>query len=531
MKENNILSGEQGALKRALYKSMGFSDSQLRKPVIAIANSYTNATPGHYILNQLCEQVKAGILAAGGTPMVFSTVAPCDGIAEGHEGMRYILPTRDLIASTVECMVRAHRFDGLVLLGSCDKIVPGMLMAAARLEMPAIITEAIGWKRQGKIDEAEFARIENLAEPCVGSCAMLGTANTMCSLAESLGLALPGTAAIPAVMAARMEAGVRTGEAIMELVHRGITSKDILTRNTFENAMIHLLSMGGSTNGILHLQAIYHEAGLRELELEAFDSLSRKVPQVASIYPASEHDMVDYYEAGGVPAILRELRPLLHLEEMTVTGHTVEENLEKFPDTTRREIIRPLSDPFSQSGGVAVLKGNIAPNGCVIKPAAVPAHMFHYRGVAQVFHTEESSYEAVLRGDVKPGTCMVLMYEGPKGGPGMPEMYKTMKYLEGMGLSDSCALITDGRFSGSNRGLFVGHISPEAYEGGDFALIEDGDEIEIDIEARSISLHVSQQELELRRARLELPQKEIKRGYLRTYQRISTSAAKGAIVE
>ena len=552
MKENNILSGEQGALKRALYKSMGFSDSQLRKPVIAIANSYTNATPGHYILNQLCEQVKAGILAAGGTPMVFSTVAPCDGIAEGHEGMRYILPTRDLIASTVECMVRAHRFDGLVLLGSCDKIVPGMLMAAARLEMPAIflnggpmmpacykgkhydgniITEAIGWKRQGKIDEAEFARIENLAEPCVGSCAMLGTANTMCSLAESLGLALPGTAAIPAVMAARMEAGVRTGEAIMELVHRGITSKDILTRNTFENAMIHLLSMGGSTNGILHLQAIYHEAGLGELELEAFDSLSRKVPQVASIYPASEHDMVDYYEAGGVPAILRELRPLLHLEEMTVTGHTVEENLEKFPDTTRREIIRPLSDPFSQSGGVAVLKGNIAPNGCVIKPAAVPAHMFHYRGVAQVFHTEESSYEAVLRGDVKPGTCMVLMYEGPKGGPGMPEMYKTMKYLEGMGLSDSCALITDGRFSGSNRGLFVGHISPEAYEGGDFALIEDGDEIEIDSEARSISLHVSQQELKLRRARLELPQKEIKRGYLRTYQRISTSAAKGAIVE
>lgn len=265
MKENDILSGEQGALKRALYKSMGFSDSQLRKPVIAIANSYTNATPGHYILNQLCEQVKAGILAAGGTPMVFSTVAPCDGIAEGHEGMRYILPTRDLIASTVECMVRAHRFDGLVLLGSCDKIVPGMLMAAARLEMPAIflnggpmmpacykgkhydgniITEAIGWKRQGKIDEAEFARIENLAEPCVGSCAMLGTANTMCSLAESLGLALPGTAAIPAVMAARMEAGVRTGEAIMELVRRGITSKDILTHNTFENAMIHLLSMG-----------------------------------------------------------------------------------------------------------------------------------------------------------------------------------------------------------------------------------------------------------------------------------------------
>lgn len=552
MKENDILSGEQGALKRALYKSMGFSDSQLRKPIIGIANSYTNATPGHYVLDQLCEQVKAGILKAGGTPMVFSTVAPCDGIAEGHEGMRYILPTRDLIASSVECMVRAHRFDGLVLLGSCDKIVPGMLMAAARLEMPAIflnggpmlpacyhgkhydgniITEAIGWKRQGKIDQQEFDRIENLAEPCPGSCAMLGTANTMCSLAESLGLALPGTATIPAVMAERMQAGVRTGEKIVELVQNDITTKEILTKNAFENAMMHLLTMGGSTNGILHLQAVYHEAGLGELSLDAFDALSKRVPQVASIYPASEYDMADYHEAGGVPAILRELRPMLHLNEMTVTGQTVGENLKQFPDSPRLEIIRPLNDPFSQTGGVAVLKGNLAPDGCVIKPAAVPPHMFHYRGKAQVFTTEESSYQAVLQGDVKPGTCMVLMYEGPKGGPGMPEMYKTMKYLEGMGLSDSCALITDGRFSGSNRGLFVGHISPEAYEGGVFALIQDGDEIEIDIEQRTIHLHVSEEALELRRKTLSIPQKEIKRGYLRTYQRISASAAKGAIVE
>lgn len=552
MKENDILSGEQGALKRALYKSMGFSDSQLRKPIIGIANSYTNATPGHYVLDQLCEQVKAGILKAGGTPMVFSTVAPCDGIAEGHEGMRYILPTRDLIASSVECMVRAHRFDGLVLLGSCDKIVPGMLMAAARLEMPAIflnggpmlpacyhgkhydgniITEAIGWKKQGKIDQQEFNRIENLAEPCPGSCAMLGTANTMCSLAESLGLALPGTATIPAVMAERMQAGVRTGEKIVELVQNGITTKEILTENAFENAMMHLLTMGGSTNGILHLQAVYHEAGLGELSLDAFDALSKRVPQVASIYPASEYDMADYHEAGGVPAILRELRPMLHLNEMTVTGQTVGENLEQFPDSPRREIIRPLNDPFSQTGGVAVLKGNLAPDGCVVKPAAVPPHMFHYRGKAQVFITEESSYQAVLQGDVKPGTCMVLMYEGPKGGPGMPEMYKTMKYLEGMGLSDSCALITDGRFSGSNRGLFVGHISPEAYEGGDFALIRDGDEIEIDIEQRMIHLHVSEDDLAQRRKMLCVPQKEIKRGYLRTYQRISASAAKGAIVE
>lgn len=552
MKENDILEGEQGALKRALYKSMGFSDSQMHKPIIGIANSYTNATPGHFILDKLCQQVEAGILKAGGTPMVFSTVAPCDGIAEGHEGMRYILPTRDLIASSVECMVRAHRFDGLVMLASCDKIVPGMLMAAARLEMPAIfldggpmlpacyhgkhydgniITEAIGWKKQGKITEKDFEEIENLAEPCPGSCAMLGTANTMCSLAESLGMELPGVATIPAVYAQRLQAGVRTGEQIVDLVKKNITTKDILTKNTFENAMMHLLTMGGSTNGILHLQAIYYEAGLGELSLDQFDQMSKKVPQVASIYPASEYDMADYHEAGGVPAILRELRPLLHLNEMTVTGHTMGENLEKFPDSPRREIIKPFNAPFSQTGGVAVLKGNIAPDGCVVKPAAVPKNMFHYCGKAQVFTTEESSYEAVLQGKVKPGTCMVLMYEGPKGGPGMPEMYKTMKYLEGMGLSDTCALITDGRFSGSNRGLFVGHISPEAYEEGNFALIKDGDEIEIDIDKRTINVKVSDEELQARQKVLVKPQKEIKRGYLRTYRRISASAAKGAIIK
>lgn len=549
---NEILRGDQGALKRALYKSMGFTDHQLEKPIIAIANSYTNATPGHYVLEKLCESVKEGIIKAGGTPMVFSTVAPCDGIAEGHEGMRYILPTRDLVASSVECMVRAHRFDGLVLLGSCDKIVPGMLMAAARLEMPAIflnggpmfpanyhgkhydgniITEAIGWKQQGKIDEAEFKRIENLAEPCPGSCAMLGTANTMCSLSESLGLSLPGSSTIPAVLAARFAMGVATGEKIVELVQKGITTKDILTQKAFENAIMHLLTMGGSTNGILHLQAIYHEAGLGELPLETFDLFSRKTPQVASIYPASPYDMVDFYEGGGVPAILKELQDYLHLDALTVSGTTMGDNLKAFPHTTNRDMVRPANDPFSNEGGVAILKGNIAPLGCVIKPAAVPREMFHYKGVAQVFTSEEASYQAVLEGKVKPGTCLVLMYEGPKGGPGMPEMYKTMKYLEGMGLSDSCALITDGRFSGSNRGLFVGHISPEAFEQGDFALVQDGDLIEIDVEKRSINVLVSPEVLTQRRANFVPIHKEVKRGYLRTYQRISASASKGAIVE
>lgn len=552
MKENDILKGEQGALKRALYKSMGFTGEQLAKPIIGIANSYTNATPGHFVLKELCESVKEGIIKAGGTPMEFSTVAPCDGIAEGHEGMRYILPTRDLIASSIECMVRAHRFDGLVLLGSCDKIVPGMLMAAARLEMPAIflnggpmypasycgkhydgniVTEAIGWKQQGKIDQKEFERIENLAEPCPGSCAMLGTANTMGALSESLGMSLMGSSTIPAVLAARLAKGVETGEKIVEMVQKEITTREILTRDAFENAIMHLLTMGGSTNGILHLQAIYHEAGLGELPLHVFDEFSRKVPQVASIYPASEFDMVDFYEGGGVPAVLKEIRDYLHGSALTVSGSTIGEALEAFPYTDNREMIRTAREPFAATGGVAILRGNIAPLGCVVKPAAVPPHMFQYTGKAQVFTTEEESYKAVLEGRVKPGTCMVLMYEGPKGGPGMPEMYKTMKYLEGMGLSDTCALITDGRFSGSNRGLFVGHISPEAYEEGNFALIQDGDEIEIDIHARRIELKVAEEELKERRKNFIPIEKEVKRGYLRTYRRISASASKGAVVE
>lgn len=549
---NSILRGDSGALKRALYKSMGFTDNQLRKPIIGIANSYTNATPGHFILDKLAASVREGIIEAGGTVMEFSTVAPCDGIAEGHVGMRYILPTRDVIASSIECMVRAHKFDGIVFLGSCDKIVPGMLMAAARLEIPAIflnggpmfpasynnkhydgniITEAIGWKQKGEIDEAEFARIENLAEPCAGSCAMLGTANTMCAISESLGMSILGSSAIPAVLSARLAMGVETGKQIVSLVKKGITAKDILTKEAFENAIMHLLAMGGSTNGILHLQAIYYEAGLGELDLDVFDSFSKKIPHIASIYPASPYDMVDFYEAGGVPSILKELSPLLNKDALTVSEKTLGESLEEFKFTSNRDIIRPLEQPFGTESGVAVLKGNIALEGCVVKPAAVPKEMLKYTGVAKVFTTEKDSYDAVINGEIKEGTCLVLQYEGPKGGPGMPEMYKTMKYLEGMGLADSCALITDGRFSGSNRGLFVGHISPEAYEGGDFALIKDGDIIEIDIHNRSINVKLSEEELEERRKNYTRIEKNVSRGYLRTYRKISKSASKGAVVE
>ena len=551
---NPILRGELGALKRALYKACGHTGKQLEKPVIGIANSYTNATPGHAGLNEVCEQVKEGITAAGGVPMEFGTIAPCDGIAEGHEGMRYILPARDVIAASVECMTRAHRFDGLVIIGSCDKIVPGMLMAAARLDIPAvfinggpmypacykgkhwdgnIISEAIGWKHQNLIDDAEFEKIENLAEPGIGSCTMYGTANTMGCLAEALGMSLPGTSTIPAVHSGRLQAGFQTGEAVVKLVLDGINARKIINKESIENAITFLTATGGSTNAIMHLQAIHADAGLGELDLSEFDKFSKKVPHIAAIYPASPYDMVDFDEAGGTAAVMKELikSGLIHKEVLTVTGKSVGENYENMPFTSRSEVIKTTDIPFHREGGVGVLKGNIAPDGCVVKPAAIPEDMMKFTGKAVVFESEDESVEAILSGEIKPGSVLVLRYEGPKGGPGMPEMYRPMKHLEGMSLSDSCALITDGRFSGSNRGLFVGHISPEASEGGILGLVKNGDDIEINIPERSITLHVPEDELEKRRENFTPLVKTVKDGYLRTYQKNSKSAAKGAVVE
>lgn len=549
---NELLQGDSGALKRALYKSMGFTDEALAKPLIAIVNTYTNATPGHYNLNEICAQVEKGIQAAGGTAMTFGSIAPCDGIAEGHDGMRYILPSRDLITSSVECMVRAHRFDGIVLLGSCDKIVPGLLMAAARLDIPAIfcnsgpmmpacykgkhydgniVTEAVGWKQRGEIDEEEFAAIENLAEPCCGSCAMLGTANTMGCMAEAMGMSLPGSAVVPAVYAKRMQIAYETGRTVMGLVEKGITARQIITKESIENAITVLMGIGGSTNAIMHLQAIYKEAGLGRLELDVFDRFSKTVPQIASVYPASPYDMVDFYEAGGVPAVMKELEELLNLECIGVTGGTVEKVLAGEAGSLRKEVIRSRKEPFALTGGVAVLRGNLAPLGAVVKPAAIPEHLMRVQGQAVVFHSEQEACEAILAGKVKAGSMVVLRYEGPKGGPGMPEMYRPMKCLEGMNLSDSCTIITDGRFSGSNRGCFVGHISPEAYEGGVLALVENGDEILVDVAQRKLELLVTEDVLEQRRKNWVRPEKELKDGYLNTYRRISKSAAEGAVVE
>lgn len=548
---NPILEGDDGALKRALYKSMGHSDEQLRRPVIAVVNSYTNATAGHANLNELTAKVLQGIEEAGGVGMVFGTIAPCDGIAEGHLGMRYILAAREVITASIEVMMRAHRFDGMVLLGSCDKIVPAMLMAAARLDIPAImvnggpmypaeykgkhwdgniVTEAIGWKMRGEIDEAEFAHIENIAEPGPGSCTMYGTANTMCCIGEVLGMSLPGSSTLPAVSAERRECAIETGRTAVKLVLNGVNARQIITAESIRNAVIYLLATGGSTNAILHLQAIHYEAELGHLPLSVFDELSHQVPLVASLYPASEHDMIDFWEAGGVPAVELEIAKLLDLNALTVTGKTKAELLAETRPSRRPEVIHTLAIPVRNEAGVAVLHGNLSPLGCVVKPAAVPENLMRFRGPAVVFNSEQESVEAIMSGQIKPGSALVLRYEGPKGGPGMPEMYKPMKSLEGMGLADSCALITDGRFSGSNRGLFVGHISPEAVDGGELALVQDGDEISIDIPARTLTLHVDETMLAQRRQNWQPVDKEVPRGFLRLYRRWALPAAQGAVL-
>jgi len=548
---NPILEGDDGALKRALYKSMGHTDEQLRRPVIAVVNSYTNATAGHANLNELTAKVLEGIEEAGGVGMVFGTIAPCDGIAEGHLGMRYILAAREVITASIEVMMRAHRFDGMVLLGSCDKIVPAMLMAAARLDIPAImvnggpmypaeykgkhwdgniVTEAIGWKKRGEISEEEFAHIENIAEPGPGSCTMYGTANTMCCISEVLGMSLPGSSTLPAVSQERRDCATETGRQAVKLVQNGVNARQIITPESIRNAMVYLLATGGSTNAILHLQAIHYEAELGHLPLSAFDEMSHHVPLVASLYPASEHDMIDFWEAGGVQAVEKEISSLMDLNALTVAGKTKGELLAQAKRSSRPEVVHTLAIPVRNEAGVAVLHGNLSPLGCVVKPAAVPENLMVFRGPAVVFNSEQESVEAIMSGEIQPGSVLVLRYEGPKGGPGMPEMYKPMKSLEGMGLSDSCALITDGRFSGSNRGLFVGHISPEAVDGGELGLVENGDEISIDIPTRTLTLHVAEEVLATRRESWKPVNKEVPRGFLRLYRRWALPAAQGAVL-
>ena len=557
LRSKKILGEEDSAFARSLFKSMGYTDSELRegKPLIGVANTWTNLVPGHFNLDKVAEYVKNGIYAAGGTAVEFGTIAACDGVAQGHEGMHYILPSREIICNSVEIMAQAHRLDGLVLLASCDKIVPGMLMAAARLDIPCIIcvggpmlggiefdgrksdltsiSEALGMLSAGKIQACEYAALENTACPGCGSCSFLGTANSMCCVAEALGMTLPGGALIPAAYAARLRQSFESGRAIVELCKKGITARQIMTKEALRNAIKVTMAICGSTNAVLHLSAIALEAGLDMNVVEEFEALNKTTPQIAKVNPAAKPDMEAFYRAGGIPRVEQRLGKLLDTSVLTVTGKTMQENLDayvyEYPEDP--SIIKTVEEPFSKTGGVAVLHGNLCPRTAVTKPGAIDPAMHHFVGKAKCYNSEEEAEEAILGGKIQAGDVVVIRYEGPKGGPGMREMFKAMKYMYGVGLGKTAALITDGRFSGTNNGCFVGHISPEAAEGGPLAIVEDGDEILIDVDEGKLELHVSEEEIARRFANWKMPEKHIPNGYLRLYAKVASSADKGAIIE
>ncbi|MGC9394703.1 MAG: dihydroxy-acid dehydratase [Anaerolineae bacterium] len=544
-----VLQRPEFSLHRSLYKSMGYSDYDLERPLIGVANSWNRVVPGHFNLSLVSEYVKQGIFQAGGTPVEFGVMAPCDGIAQGHIGMHYILPSRDLIANDVEMMVQAHQFDAVVLLCSCDKIVPGMLMAAARLDVPAIVvvggpmeggctfderpadatslTEGLGMLMAGKIDEAQYHQLEDCATPTCGSCSFLGTANTMCCIAEALGMCLPGSATIPATHAARLRSAQAAGRQIVALTEQGITARMIINQKGIENAVRLATAIGGSTNMALHLPAIAYEADVK-LSMDDFEALARSTPHIARMNPAAPLNVPDFHGAGGVPAVMKELLPLLHSDALTVSSKTVAENVAGAVTHDPR-IIKTFDAPWGM-GGVAVLRGNLAPNTAITKPAAIKPEMRTFTGKARCFDSEEAANQAILDGKVQPGEVVVIRYEGPKGGPGMREMYIAMKLLYGRGLALSTALVTDGRFSGTNNGCFVGHVSPEAAEGGPLAVVEDGDTITIDIPNRRLHLHLTDEEIAVRLAKWHRPEPKIKRGYLALYSRLAESADKGAII-
>lgn len=556
MRSDDFLKGEQNALGRSLMKSMGYTNDELRKPKIGIANSWSEIVPGSYNLREIAEKVKAGVYAAGGTPVEFGTIGLCDGIGQGNVGMKYILPSRDIIAHSVELMVQAHRLDAVVLLGSCDKIVPGMLMAAARMKIPAIFlgggsmlggamfdgrksdinscAEAQGMIAIGKYQKEDVDALEDTCGPTCGSCSFLGTANSMNCIAEALGMSLTGAALVPAVHNDRRRLAYETGRQIVKLCRENITADQIITKEAILNAVKVCIAIGGSTNVVMHLIALAKEAEVDLNVIDAFDKLSHTTPTIARVNPSCyEYNVEDFWQAGGIARVMENMLSLLDGDALTVTGRTLKENLEnyryKFPEN--RNVIRTLEDPFGYSGAVAIMRGNLCPDTGVAKPGAISDRVKHFVGKAICFDSEEEANDAILVGKVQPGHVVVIRYEGPKGGPGMREMYKAMKYLYGRGLAESTALITDGRFSGSNNGCFVGHISPEAQEGGPIALVRDGDKIEIDIHTRKVELLVSQEELAQRRATWKAPEPKFKSGYLALYSRFAASGAEGAVLK
>lgn len=554
-RSKKILSGIQNQYYRATLKSMGFSTDDLKRPMIGIANAWSECVPGHFNLRQVAQRVKDGIYRAGATPVEFGVIGACDGMGQGHDGMHYILPSRELIANSIESMAQINLFDGIVLLGSCDKIVPGMLMAAARLDIPCILlpggpmdggivfdgrksdqtssTEAYGMLTANKISEKQYRSLENLSCPTCGSCSYLGTANTMCSLSEALGMTLPDGGIIPAASARRLSIAEKTGIKIVEMVQKNVTARKIITNESVKNAIKVCLAMSGSTNAVMHLTALAHEAELSIDVLNEFDRLSETTPQIAKINPASKYNMIDFYEAGGVMRLIQEIQEIIDTDQMTVTCHKVKENITnhvyQYPENTN--VIRNMKEPFGYQGGVAVIRGNIAPDTGITKPGAFDASLHHFVGEAICFDSEEAAEEAILSGKVHEGHVVVIRYEGPKGGPGMREMYKAMKYLYGRGLSKSTALITDGRFSGTNNGCFVGHISPEAAEGGPIAIIKNGDKVEIDVEKRSLNLLIDKEEISERLSEWKRPEPKFKKGYLGLYCKIASSGSEGAIMK
>ncbi len=542
-----VTEGPERAPQRSLFKAAGLDDGDLSKPLIGIANSWNEIVPGHVHLDKVAEAVKQGVREAGGTPLEFNTIAICDGIAMGHEGMKAPLPSRELIAGSVELMAKAHAFDALVLVTSCDKITPGMLMAAARLNIPAVLVnggcmlpgvvdgkemavshvfEAVGQYKAGKIDEGELRRIESMAVPGPGSCAGLYTANTMAIAAEALGMALPWTSTIPAVSAERIRAGRAAGRAVMDLLRRGIKPRDLMTREAFENAIRVDVALGGSTNAVLHLMAIAKEAGV-DLPLELFDEISKETPHIANLNPAGPHYVRDLHYAGGVPAVFKELAKMMHLDQLTVAGETWADIVNK-AEVRNREVIRPKNNPYHEQGGLAILWGSLAPRGAVIKQTAVDPEMLVFKGRAKPFDSEEEAVQAIFDGRIAEGDVVVIRYEGPKGGPGMREMLTATATIMGMGLK-RVALITDGRFSGATRGPAIGHVSPEAAEGGPIALVEEGDEILIDVPKRRLDLLVDEDELEERRKKWTPPPPK-ESGFLAIYSMLAASADVGAVM-
>ncbi len=553
MRSDVVKKGIPAAPNRSLLYALGYTREELEKPLIGVVCSYNEIVPGHMNLDKIAEAVKAGVRAAGGTPVEFPAIAVCDGIAMGHVGMKYSLVTRDLIADSTEAMAIAHQFDGLVMIPNCDKNVPGLLMAAARVNVPAIFVsggpmlagrlndgrrtclshmfEAVGSYYAGKLDEEGVEEYENAACPTCGSCSGMYTANSMNCLTEAIGMALRGNGTIPAVWSARLRLAKHAGMKIMELVEKNIRPRDIMTEAAFHNAETIDMALGCSTNTMLHLPAIAHECGIT-LSFDTANKISDRTPNLCHLAPAGNTYMEDLERAGGVYAVMAELakKNLIDTSLLTCTGRTVAENLEGVVNRDP-EIIRPIDNPYSGTGGIAVLKGNLAPDGCVVKQSAVAPEMMVHEGPARVFNSEEEAISAIYAGQIRAGDVVVIRYEGPRGGPGMREMLNPTSAIAGMGLDKDVALITDGRFSGATRGASIGHVSPEAASGGNIGLVEEGDMIAINIPAHTIALAVTDQELAVRRAKWTCPEPKIKTGYLARYAKLVSSADKGAILE